>query len=326
MSFRTSDACASASTQGAANHRTDRPRSSRASVVQLVLAGVLWGTGGITGQLLAAATGLTGPAVAAYRLGLGGLVLVASCLVRRVRMPRDRRAWGHVALLGVLAAVFQAAYFSALRVGSVSVSTLVAIGSAPLVVLVVDRLRGAPTTRAQVRAAALGICGLALLVGAPEGGQSTSAVLACVALATIAGSAFAGFTMAGRAAPAGLDSQAAVGLAFLVGGGLLTVGVSVSAGMGMTLEARSIGLLAVLVLLPTGLAYSLFFRGLQGASAATAVVIALLEPTTATILSVVLLHETITVIGLLGAALLLVSVADAARAEGSAARTTPPAG
>lgn len=302
-------------------HRTPLPGTSRMAVLQIVLAGVLWGTGGITGQLLATATGLGGPAIAAYRLGLGGLALVVYCLFRRARMPRRRKAWRHVASLGVLAAIFQAAYFSALHIGSVSVATLVAIGSAPLVVLVVDRVRGARPTAAQVRAACLGVVGLALLVGAPEGGRSTASTVGCAGLALVAGGAFAGFTMEGRRTPADLDPQASVGVGFVIGGALLAVSVTVTdrmtgaGGLAVTLDARSLTLLAALALIPTAAAYALFFRGLQGASASTAVVIALLEPTTATTLSVLLLHETITIVGLAGAVLLLVSVADAARSE-----------
>ena len=48
----------------------------------LVLAGIAWGTGGLLGSLLGRETGLSPLAVAAYRLGLGGLlVLVAAAAI-----------------------------------------------------------------------------------------------------------------------------------------------------------------------------------------------------------------------------------------------------
>ena len=292
-----------------------RTGSVRSSVLLLVAAGVLWGTGGITGRLLADATDLPGPSIAAYRLGLGGVVLVGYCLARRIALPRGRAQWAHVVILGVLAAVFQAAFFSAVRLGSVTLATLVSIGSAPIVVLGIERLQRQPMTRGRLRAAGLGVVGLALLVGATEGGRSVSAVLASCGLALLAGTAFAAFALQGRRAPVELDPQAGVGVAFTVGGGLLALGAAPTIGMGVSLDARSLGLLALLAIVPTAVAYGLFFRGLRGASASTAVVIALLEPTTATVLSVVLLHERLTFIGVFGAALLLVSVVDAARAE-----------
>jgi DME family drug/metabolite transporter len=46
-------------------------------MVLLVLAGVLWGTGGLFGSLLAARTGLSPLAVAGYRLAVGGALLLA---------------------------------------------------------------------------------------------------------------------------------------------------------------------------------------------------------------------------------------------------------
>lgn len=289
--------------------------SPRGSVLRLLAAGVLWGAGGPIGRLLATATGLAGPAIAAYRLGLGGLILVGWWLARRIPLPRSGTAWRHVCVLGVLAAVFQAAFFSAIRLGSVSLATLVAIGSAPLVVLVTERVRGAVTTGRQLRAATTGLVGLALLVGAPEGGRSAGSVGACAGLALLAGTAFAAFTLKGRSAPPDLDPQAAVGLAFTAGGAVLALGAASTVGMGGVMDPRGMVLLAALAVGPTALAYALFFSGLREASASTAVVIALLEPTTATVLAVGFLHETLTVIGLVGAVLLLASVVDVARTE-----------
>src|SRR5688500_11674111 len=107
----------------------------------LVLAGVLWGTGGLLGSLLSERTGLSALAVAGYRLTGGGLVLVV-LLAASGRWPRGPAAWRRVAAVGALAAVFQAAYFTAVSLTSVSLATLVTIGSAPVIVLLVERTGG----------------------------------------------------------------------------------------------------------------------------------------------------------------------------------------
>jgi drug/metabolite transporter, DME family len=73
----------------------------------LVLAGLLWGTGGLTGSLLGRTAGLSPVAVAAYRLTAGG---VLSC------------------------------YFAAVSLTSVSLATLITIGSAPVIVQGASRL------------------------------------------------------------------------------------------------------------------------------------------------------------------------------------------
>ena len=108
----------------------------------LIFAGALWGAGGLTGSLLARHTGLASPAVAAYRLGVGGLLLVLFFLLGRRPLPRGRRAWARIAVVGALAAEFQAAYFAAVGRVSVSLATLLTIGAAPLLVLAAEAATG----------------------------------------------------------------------------------------------------------------------------------------------------------------------------------------
>jgi drug/metabolite transporter (DMT)-like permease len=69
----------------------------------LVAAGVLLGTGGFLGTLLARATGLTPTAVAVYRLGVGGLVLIAVLAAVRRPLPRGRQAIRRLLAVGALA-------------------------------------------------------------------------------------------------------------------------------------------------------------------------------------------------------------------------------
>ena len=128
----------------------------------LVVAGILWGTGGLFGRMLGDATGLSPAAVATYRLAVGGLLLVAYLLARGAQLPRSRAAWARIAAVGALAALFQVAYFAAVSFTSVSVATLVTIGSSPVLVLIA-RPRG--TDRRGLVAVGLALCGLVLLVG-----------------------------------------------------------------------------------------------------------------------------------------------------------------
>ena len=65
--------------------------TARSGVSLLVAAGVLWGTGGLLGRLLAELSGLSPLAVAAVRLGLGGVGLVSYVAVIGGRRPRGRR-------------------------------------------------------------------------------------------------------------------------------------------------------------------------------------------------------------------------------------------
>jgi DME family drug/metabolite transporter len=137
----------------------------------LVLAGLLWGTGGLTGTLLGATAGLSPLWVAALRLLTGGALIVAFRVVPLRRWPSGRAAWTRIAATGLLAATFQAAYFSSVSLTSVSLATLVTIGATPVIVLVAELLLGRRRLdRSAVTRTALALAGLGLLVGLPAGG------------------------------------------------------------------------------------------------------------------------------------------------------------
>ncbi|GAA3394312.1 DMT family transporter [Cryptosporangium minutisporangium] len=293
--------------------------SSRSSFALLVAAGVCWGTGGVTGRALTEVGSVSAPAVAAYRLLLGGGLLVVALLIVG-RVPRGTRAWRRVGAIAALAAAFQASYFAAVAVSSVTVATLLTIGSAPILVVVADALaaRRLPSW-ADVRPVATGVVGLGLLVGAPTG-QSLGATLAGAALSVLAGAGFALLTLVGRRPVPNLDEATSTGYGFLLGGTALAIVSSTTAGLGVDLSLASIGLLCLLATVPTAVAYLLYFRGLRGSTAATATVVALLEPLTGTVLAVSLLGEQLSVPVVLGAVLLLASVVDSGRTRAGTPR------
>ena len=121
--------------------------------VYLVMSGLLWGTGGLTGTEFGHVTGLSALAVAAYRLLAGGGLIVifkiAAGTARPARAGRRwpagsgaRAAWTRIAVTGLLAAAFQGCYFTAVSLTSVSLATLVTIGGSPVIVQVAERFRG----------------------------------------------------------------------------------------------------------------------------------------------------------------------------------------
>src|SRR3984957_3457565 len=165
-----SSACSSSAAQAAASPAPAR-RPSPAPVLCLAFAGLLWGTGGLTGSLLGATAGLSPLWVAALRLLTGGALIVTFRVVPLRRWPAGRAAWARVAVTGLLAATFQAAYFSSVSLTSVSLATLVTIGATPVIVLAAELLLGRRRLdRSGVTRTALALAGLGLLVGPPAGG------------------------------------------------------------------------------------------------------------------------------------------------------------
>jgi len=277
----------------------------------LVTAGLLWGTGGLTGSLLSRSAGLPALSVAAYRLGVGGTLILAFLVLTRRRRaarrpwPSGRGAWTRIAAIGLLAAVFQSCYFTAVSLSSVSLATLVTIGSAPVIVLAVERVRGQRRIgRLAGCATSLALIGLGLLVGVPAGGIPESAVLASAGLAVLAAAGFATLTLIGARPVAGLDDLTATGFGFTLGGLLLMPAAAVCGGLGFSPSPATLGLLAALGTAPTAVAYTLYFRGLRTAPAGTAALLSLLEPLTGTVLAAVVLGERLGASGIAGAVIL----------------------
>ncbi|WP_086740716.1 DMT family transporter [Streptomyces glaucescens] len=280
--------------------------SSRSGVALLVLAGVLWGTGGLAGSLLASRTGLTPVAVAAYRLLTGGLLITGYALItgRLTGVPRSRRALARIATAGVLLACFQAAYFAAIAATSVGLATLTTMVAVPVLITAgaacLDRRR--PSRRALL-SLTVALAGLFLLIGSPEAGPHRAAG---TGLALLAAAGFAALSLDRRAALPGLDRTTTTGLGF-ISGGLLLVPIALTTGMGIPARPEAIAAVLFLGLVPTAIAYSSYFLGLRQAGPGAAQIAVLLEPLTATLLAVLVHGEQLTGRQIAGALLILLS-------------------
>jgi DME family drug/metabolite transporter len=280
----------------------------------LVLAGILWGTGGLFGRMLGDATGLSSVAVATYRLSVGGLLLLGYLLVTGARLPRSRAAWARVVAVGALAALFQVSYFTAVWFTSVSVATLVTIGSSPVLVLLV---RPRSSDRRGLVAVGLALTGLLLLIGVPtDGGPGAGAVLVGTACALVAAAGFTAMSLLGARPVPGLDAMTTTGAGFTLAGALLAPLAVTTSGLAFAPSPASIALLLAFGLVPTAVAYTCYFRGLRSAPAGVGVLMALLEPVTAAVLSAVLLGDRLGASGIAGGLLLCAALVLTARAQG----------
>ncbi len=284
---------------------------ARVSGSLLVLAGVLWGTGGLAGALLQSAAGVAPVSVAAYRLLVGGVIatVVVVCL-GQLRYVRGRAALVRLVVSGVLLAEFQAAYQVAVAWISVSLATLITIGCVPVFVALGTgvRERRWPVPRAAL--AILGsLVGLALLSGAPAGADGWRA-FGGVTASLLAGAGFALLTLV-TARP--LTGQHAITCVGLLLGGVLLLPLGMADGMSIPFSAPVLGLVLYLGLVPTALAYGAYFVGLRHTHPTAAALATMLEPLTATVLSVGLAGERLGVAGIAGAVLIAVALVVAPR-------------
>jgi DME family drug/metabolite transporter len=268
-----------------------RARSSAA----LVVAGVLWGTGGLAGSLLGDLAGLHPLAVADYRLLVGGAV--ATLLLKGRPLPRTADAARRVLAVGGLFALFQASYFAAVALSSVSVATMTTIGAAPVFVTLasVRKLR-----RWTVVSVAGTLAGLVLLQWSP--GEAVS--FEGLGFALLAAAGFATLT----AKPVeGLEPLPTTAFGCLTGG-LLLLPVASWTGMAIPLHADVLAVVCYLGAVPTALAYAAYLRGLADAHPVLGALSAVLEPLTAAVLAAALLGERLSGPAWCGAAVLVAAL------------------
>ena len=283
-------------------------RSTPARGLLLVVGAALcWGTSGISGDVVARRTGLDPLDIAEHRMVIGAAALVAVHLARHRRMPEGGagRLRGRLVAVGAALALYQCGYFAAVATAGVGLATLVSLGLAPLLVAVGSAVLGhGRPDRATGLALGVALAGLVLLVGVSAGGDDGDAVLLGALLAGGAAIAYAGVVLLSAGVPEGVPTTT---VGFTAGAVLLTP-VALAAGLDLTADPLALVLLLYLGLVPTALAYGLFFAGVRAVPAAVASIGTLLEPLTATALAALLLGERLAPTALAGGALMLGAV------------------
>lgn len=287
---------------------TDAPARARSGGADILIAASLWGT---TGTVRTFADGSSALSVAAVRIVIGGLMLLAcAALTRRGaglrRLLGGRRNLPLIALGAAAIAVYQTAFFVAAGRTGVAVATVVTIGGAPAFTGLIGLLArtSAPTGR-WFLATAGAVTGCALLVG---GGRDAGVEPAGIALALLSGLSYAVYaTVASVLITRGEEDRAVA--AALFGAAAVPLLPVLFTGQSGWLLAGSGALIALyLGVLTTGGGYLLFARGLRTTPATTATTLTLAEPAVAAVLGVVLLDERLGAAALGGLALLAASL------------------
>jgi drug/metabolite transporter, DME family len=303
-------------------HTTEHTDAARRlGLLQVCVAGVLWGTGGLAVVVLRDLSDLGVLMVSAYRMAIAAVVLLLVVAATRslghVRALL-RRHPRRVCAVGLSTAAYQALYFSAVVNVGVSVATVVALGLAPVLVTVWESVRAgrlpAPGHYPVLVAALTGL----VLVSVSEGAASGPRPLLGLAAAVAAGIGYAAATVVGRDLAQGSQTIVLTAAATTVGAAaLVPVGAVASWGRSplVTTDPAALLVLAYLGVMTMALAYGLLYAGLRTTSGSAAVIATLVEPVTAAALAAWLLGEQLGVWGAVGAALILAAVAGLTRAD-----------
>lgn len=291
--------------------------SSRTGLLQISLAGVLWGTGGLALQVIRDVTPMSVLTVSAWRMAIAALVLVAALAGLR-RLPSLaallRRQPAYVVLVGASTAAYQALYFASVVLVGVTVATVISLGLAPVLVTAIEGCRRHQLPgRQHLLILAAALAGL-VLVSASAGLEATGPQPLLGVLAAVgSGTAYALTTLVGAplarsTSPLTLTTATTtVGALVLLPFGLLADGPTTSS------DPLVVGTLLYLGVLTMALAYGLLYAGLRTTPGSSAVIATLVEPVTAAAVAALFLDERIGPAGVAGTVLILAAVAGLGR-------------
>jgi len=304
---------------------TTSPRAGL-GLAQVCLAGVLWGTGGLGVQVIRDRVPMSVLTISAWRMAIAAVVLLVVLLALRqvsglVALARTRPL--RVLLTGCGTAAYQALYFGAIVAVGVSVSTVVSLGLAPVLLTVAESAarRSAPGRR-ELGVLTLALAGLVLVslaAGAHEPGPHPALG---VLLAAASGATYAATTVVGRSLAQGTAPLTLTTATTTVGAVALVLVAAVTGSLTADVGDPTVALtLVYLGVFTMALAYGLFYAGLRTVPGSAAVIATLLEPVTAAIVAAIWLGERLGVVGVVGTALILLAVAGLSRRDSA----VPPA-
>lgn len=276
----------------------------------ILSASIAWGTVGVANQAIYAHTATNALSLAFFRLAIATPLFLVACgklLGRRLWQikPRDLLI---MILMGGMQALYQVSYSAAIAYTGVTISTLIALCVAPVIVALCSTfLIREHLTRSTLLALVLALGGTVLLVAARSHPQQASVSLLGIGLALLAAAGYAFFILLGRLFSTGYHSVQINFVAFGTGALLLLL-FTTSTPLVTTYPLNDWLLLLYLGCVPTALAYALFQAGMRSISATMASIITLCEALTAALLAWLLFREELGVFGILGALLLVGSM------------------
>lgn len=285
------------------------PRSDSYWRLQFTLTSVIWGSSFLFIKVL----DRHWPAlwVAFGRITLGAATLLAIVLLRRERLPADRRLWAHSL---VAAALFNAAPFTLFAFGEKHISSILAgmwNATTPLWVLII-LLAAFPEerpSRGRLAGIVVGFVGVAVLLGPWRGlgGGALTGHLACAGAALCYGLGFP-YTrryLAGRPESGVVLSACQLSCASIVLALFLPLAHAPAAHIGF----QGWGSLLALGALGSGLAYVFNYAVVRARGSAVASTVTYVIPIVSTVLGAVVLHESLHWNQPLGVVVLLAGIA-----------------
>jgi DME family drug/metabolite transporter len=279
-------------------------------MVQVALAAATWGTIGVAVDLLYRVSATDAVSVGFWRTALSAppLLLLNQLYTGPARWQVARRDLVPLAVMGLSFAGYQVCYFAAIHYIGVAAAVLINICSAPLIIALLSsvflRERVTPLVYAVM---AVAVVGATLLVGGSAQAAGPAALLIGAGLALGAGFFYSLVALEARVLAPRYPPVQPLALA-LTFGAVLLLPFALFNGLDVNYPPTGWLLLLYLGLVPTGIGYIFFLRGMRHTPATVASILVLLEPLISAALAVTFLGERLSPTGALGGALLLGSI------------------
>lgn len=276
--------------------------SKRLPYLFVLLGAMLWGTSG-TAQTFMPQT-IHPLLVGASRLAVGGFTLLIALLLMR-KIDLRNWPWRTTFYAALSMAIFQYCFFTSIRLTGIAIGTVVAIGSAPAFSGLIEWfiLKRHPT-KVWLAATTLAIIGCALLFS-----NKVAVVVNPIGilLSLTAGLLFAFYTLYNKDILHKKEAIPTVAVIFSMSAVILLPFLFLFETEGI-LTGSGVMTILYLGFATTTLAYVLFSIGLKQIPSSSAVTLALAEPLTAAILSVIVVGERLNATSWIGVFLLLIGI------------------
>ena len=289
------------------DRRTAADKNDPRSLLMLTASMLVFGTIGVFRRMIPMDSAL----IAFFRGVIGSLVIL---LVSRLRGKRpgarpDRAAIVRLAVSGAVIGLNWLSLFEAYNAASVATATLCYYMEPTFVILLSCVLFREKMTLKKAACTLAALVGMALVSGVAESGLPGPGERKGILLGLAAGALYATVVLLNKSIR-GVDAyikteiQLAFAAAVMLPYLLATGGFS-----GQEWSGRTVALLLVVGVLHTGLCYALYFGSMDGLRTQTVALFSYIDPVTALVLSALVLHEKMTVPGMIGAVMILGSAA-----------------
>ena len=270
--------------------------------LEFILSMLIFGTIGIFRKFIPLSSGM----LAFTRGVMGSLFLLLIVAVRHKKLQRiGRKKLWLLALSGALMGLNWIALFEAYNYTSVATATLCYYMQPTIVILLSPAIFKEKLGARRLICALAAIVGMAFVSGLTDGAGVTARDLTGILLGLLAAALYAAVVIMNKKLPTD-DAYGKTILQLICAAVALVPYLLATGGFSLSgLDATAIVMVLVVGLVHTGLAYALYFSGMQRMRAQSVAVLGYIDPVFALLLSAAVLREKLTLPGVIGSVLIV---------------------